>query len=148
MSKSIISNFRLLIILLVILIVNTFTSLVVFRLAIYYFSDNLFFVTWVNISLILDLLQLLLLIKPCIFHGKLTITRNNYTKSELISASKIKNYSFLFITLLIQLLPAIYIIADKDDAPGLILIFSLSGILMAILATLNKKASFKRKSFV
>ncbi|OJG99541.1 hypothetical protein RV18_GL001609 [Enterococcus termitis] len=41
---------------------------------------------------------------------------------------------------LAQLLPAIYFIADKDDAPGLILIFFIPLCLAALLAFTSNKA--------
>lgn len=123
MNKKNIFRFKIVITTMIIAAVNIFVSPIVVNLANQFFPKYPFFAFILMVMLLTCLCSIIFIMKQT-FHLLLSTKKDRLTSDNIVEKmNQIKHTSIFLSTLYTMLLPLSYILAEKDDAPGLILIF-------------------------
>ncbi|MEK4152662.1 DUF2975 domain-containing protein [Carnobacterium sp. FSL E2-0243] len=123
MNKKNIFRFKIVITTMIIAAVTIFVSPIVVNLANQFFPKYPFFAFILMVMLLTCLCSIIFIMKQT-FHLLLSTKKDRLTSDNIVEKmNQIKHTSIFLSTLYTMLLPLSYILAEKDDAPGLILIF-------------------------
>lgn len=139
MNKKSIFEFKVIITTIILAAVTIFVSPIVIGLTSQFFPKSHFFTAILIVMLLICLFVIIFILKQT-FHLLLSNKKNGLASDIKVKKLKQIKYSGSFLSILYTiLLPLSYILAEKDDAPGLILIFLVLLLLSLYLFGLSLK---------